>query len=149
MTSKRAVTSHLHVPLLRSSFSRHSERLHHLPRSLTFATLSHLQSQQIGLWTACGFRIITLPLIEKITALVQGINLTLTFLLFVRVLLNTICNLWSIAGNYEEWEGRATLNGTLGVMISFLDTSLLLHLRLDIPPLHGTGDQTSGSLQES
>lgn len=55
------------------------------------APLLHLQTQQVGLGTAWSLCVLSSRLVEGITALIEGIDLGLAFLLLVRVLRETCC----------------------------------------------------------
>lgn len=48
--------------------------------------LAHLQPQQTGFGAADRLSVVSLLLIEKIAASIESVNLTLAFLLLVRVL---------------------------------------------------------------
>lgn len=74
------------------------------------APLLHLQTQQVGLGTAWSLCVLSSRLVEGITALIEGIDLGLAFLLLVRVLRETCCkNQWHFCtwmlygGNHLVW----------------------------------------------
>lgn len=56
---------------------------HICPSSIALTSLLHLQPQEIGLWAAQRFRVVTLPLVKGIAALIESVDLVLTFALLI------------------------------------------------------------------